>query len=85
MRLFVEKEKMKGCINDNKQCTDLYLPRKCQYSNKIIDAKDKSSVQISLANITNGTVDITDTKQVVLCGFIRGKGESDFALEKILK
>ena len=50
---------MKGCINDNRQCTDLYLPRKCQYSNKIIDAKDKSSVQISLANITKGTVDLT--------------------------
>ncbi len=76
---------MKGCINDNGKCTDPYLPRKCQYSNRIIDSKDRSSVQIALANIKGGKVDLNDTKQVVISGFVRSKGESDFALEKILR
>jgi hypothetical protein len=33
-----------GMINDEKQVVDPYLPRKCEFTNKILEAKDRSSV-----------------------------------------
>ena len=40
-----EKE---GMFNDKNECVDLYIPRKCSVTNKIIHAKDKASVQINV-------------------------------------
>ena len=40
-----EKE---GMFNDKNECVDLYIPRKCSVTNKIIHAKDKASVQINI-------------------------------------
>jgi small subunit ribosomal protein S21e len=86
LRLFKETTEMKGSLRDDGTCTDLYLPRKCMYSGKIIDSKDKSSVQLSLAPLSKGTVDLNGERhQVIIGGFVRGKGQGDYALEKVLK
>jgi hypothetical protein len=39
------KEKpMTGMLNDEGKPVDLYIPRKCDYTHKLLDSKDKSSV-----------------------------------------
>jgi hypothetical protein len=40
-----------GMLNDDKEMVDLYIPRKCAATNRILHAKDKSSVQINIAEV----------------------------------
>ncbi len=37
--------------NDQKQYVDLYVPRRCFATNKLLDAKDNASVQITLSDV----------------------------------
>lgn len=65
---------------------DLYIPRKCQATNRLIDCKDTASVQITLNTDGYNLKDEKDQNilTVVLSGFVRSKGNSDAALNKIL-
>ena len=65
---------------------DLYIPRKCEATNRLIDCKDTASVQITLNTDGLNLEKKEDQKNftVVLSGFIRSKGNSDAALNKIL-
>ena len=65
---------------------DLYIPRKCEATNRLIDCKDTASVQITL-NTDGLNVDKKGDQKnftVILSGFVRSKGNSDTALNKIL-
>jgi len=42
---------MTGCVNIDKKMTDIYLPRKCDFTDRIIASKDHSSIQISLCDV----------------------------------
>ncbi len=42
---------MKGCSNQDNKVTDLYLPRKCDYTDRLITPKDNSSVQITICDV----------------------------------
>jgi hypothetical protein len=44
--------KMKGTINQENKLTDIYLPRKCDYTDRIITSKDHSSIQLQVADVT---------------------------------
>jgi hypothetical protein len=44
-------KKMHGCVNEEKKLTDIYLPRKCEYSDKVITSKDRSSIQLSICEV----------------------------------
>ena len=73
--------------NSEGQYVDLYIPRKCQATNRLIDCKDTASVQITLnTDGLNLEKQKDDQKNitVVLSGFVRSKGNSDAALNKIL-
>ena len=37
--------------NDEKKIVDLYIPRKCSATNRLITAKDSASVQIDIADV----------------------------------
>jgi hypothetical protein len=37
--------------NELKQYVDLYIPRRCYATNKLLDSKDHASVQISLNDV----------------------------------
>ena len=65
---------------------DLYIPRKCEATNRLIDCKDTASVQITLNTDGLNVVKKGDQKNftVILSGFVRSKGNSDAALNKIL-
>ena len=73
--------------NSAGEYVDLYIPRKCEATNRLIDCKDTASVQITLntdgLNLENQK-DEQKKLTVVLSGFVRSKGNSDAALNKIL-
>lgn len=76
---------MVGMINDEHELVDSYLPRKCDYTNKILNAKDKSSVQINIASVDANGKATGKFETVVLSGFLRQKGQSAGAFEHVLK
>lgn len=47
--------KMKGCLNLDNKLTDIYLPRKCDFTDKIITSKDHASIQLSVCDVTHST------------------------------
>ena len=38
--------------NDEQKIVDLYIPRKCSATNRLISAQDHSSVQIDIAEVS---------------------------------
>ena len=73
--------------NSNGEYVDLYIPRKCEATNRLIDCKDTASVQITLNTDGLNLEKQKDDKKnftVVLSGFVRSRGNSDAALNKIL-
>ena len=73
--------------NSAGEYVDLYIPRKCEATNRLIDCKDTASVQITLNTDGLNLEKQKDDKKnftVVLSGFVRSKGNSDAALNKIL-
>lgn len=73
--------RMKGCINDKHKLTDIYLPRKCDYTDKIITSKDRSSIQLNICDVNDdGTINLGKSTIVTICGFVRSTGQSDAAL-----
>lgn len=78
--------KMKGIVNDKHKCTDIFLPRKCDYTDRVITSKDYSSVRISICDVKeDGTIDLSKSNLVTLCGYVRGTGQSDTALDKVMR
>mmetsp|Transcript_31382 Transcript_31382/g.76894 ORF Transcript_31382/g.76894 Transcript_31382/m.76894 type:complete len:83 (-) Transcript_31382:361-609(-) len=71
--------------NDAKQIVDLYIPRKCSATNRLITAKDHSSVQINIGKVDEHGQYTGEFDTVALCGFIRGKGLADDAFYRIVK
>lgn len=70
--------------NDSGEVVDVYIPRKCTYTNRIIGARDFSSVQITVAEVDEKTGRTTgETKKYALSGFVRAMGESDDALNRL--
>ena len=66
---------------------DLYIPRKCHATNRLLDCKDTASVQITLntegLNLENKKDDQKNLT-IVVSGFVRTKGNADAALNKFL-
>jgi len=78
-----QKNKMQ---NENGENVDLYVPRKCNWSNRLVEAKDHSSVQINIANVDPVTGLATgDATPFCLVGYIRDISEGDMALTELVK
>lgn len=72
--------------NENGENVDLYVPRKCSYTNRLIQAKDHASVQINVANVDPVTGVMTgDSNVYCLAGYIRFKSEGDMALTTLVR
>ena len=74
--------------NSEGKYVDLYIPRKCHATNRLIDCKDTASVQITLntdgLDLENKEDDEKKNLTMVISGFVRTKGNSDAALNKFL-
>ena len=85
-RLSNQKKEMKGNVNEEKILTDIYLPRKCQYSDRIITPTDKSSIHLNICGVNaDGTIDLNRVSIIPISGFVRQKGYGDVALESVLR
>merc|ERR1711981_489009 len=72
--------------NDAGEYVDMYIPRKCSASNRLIHAKDHASVQMNIAEVDETTGRMTGQyKTYAICGAIRGVGESDDSLARLAK
>ncbi|XP_032828804.1 small ribosomal subunit protein eS21 [Petromyzon marinus] len=72
--------------NDTGEFVDLYVPRKCSASNRIIAAKDHASVQMNIAEVDPSTGRFNGQyKTYAICGPIRRMGESDDCILRLAK
>ena len=67
--------------NDKGENVDLYIPRKCSWTNRIIGCKDHSSIQINIAHLDENGVVTSGATTFALSGEVREKGESDSVLD----
>lgn len=69
--------------NQQGQVVDLYIPRRCSETSRIITSKDHSSVQINIGLVDgNGKYQSGQFKTVALTGKVRAGGESDNAVNR---
>uniref|UniRef100_A0A667I3Z6 Small ribosomal subunit protein eS21 n=1 Tax=Lynx canadensis TaxID=61383 RepID=A0A667I3Z6_LYNCA len=62
--------------NDAGEFVDLYVPRKCSASNRIIGAKDHASIQMNVAEVDKVTGRFNGQfKTYAICGAIRRMGD----------
>ena len=72
--------------NEAGENVDLYVPRKCSWTNRLVKAKDHSSVQINVANVDPVTgVATGDFTPYCMAGDIRFKSEVDMALTTLVQ
>ncbi|CAO1622788.1 unnamed protein product [Parajaminaea phylloscopi] len=70
--------------NVNGDLVDLYVPRKCAATGRIIEAKDHASVQIAVADIDEQGRQIQGSSTLFpLSGYVRRAGESDDSLNRL--
>jgi small subunit ribosomal protein S21e len=55
------------------------------WTNRIIAAKDHSSVQIAVGRVNANGVYTGENDNYALAGYIRGKGEGDLALTELVR
>ncbi|KAF1978887.1 ribosomal protein S21e [Bimuria novae-zelandiae CBS 107.79] len=67
--------------NERGELVDLYIPRKCSATGRIIKPKDHASAQISIAKY-NGRY-TGENQTYALCGFVRAMGEADDSLNRL--
>jgi len=70
-------------VNDEGKLIDLYIPRKCSATNRVITAKDHASVQIAIAHLDQHGVVNGSHAIVAFSGFLREQGQSDAALNRL--
>ncbi|TFK76504.1 ribosomal protein S21e, partial [Pluteus cervinus] len=62
---------------------DLYVPRKCSATNRLITSKDHASVQINIADVDSNGRALSTSTTFVLCGQVRSQGESDDSTNRL--
>lgn len=68
------------------ELVDLFVPRKCAATGRLIEAKDHASVQIAIAEVDdNGKIIPGQVNNVPICGAVRHQAESDDSLNRILQ
>ena len=71
--------------NDKKEIVDLYTPRKCSWTNRIITATDRGAVQFRVAHTNKEGIANGDYTYIVLSGKLRSRGEADLAVNELVK
>ncbi|GKC73826.1 40S ribosomal protein S21-2-like protein, partial [Tanacetum coccineum] len=69
--------------NEEGQNMDLYIPRKCSATNRLITSKDHASVQINVGHLDESGRYTGQFSTFALCGFVRAQGDADSALDRL--
>ncbi|XP_004487852.3 small ribosomal subunit protein eS21y [Cicer arietinum] len=80
LRRFKKNLKMQ---NEDGQITELYIPRKCSATNRLITAKDHASVQINIGHLDESGVYNGHFSTFALCGYVRAQGDADSGLDRL--
>mmetsp|Transcript_2769 Transcript_2769/g.3986 ORF Transcript_2769/g.3986 Transcript_2769/m.3986 type:complete len:92 (+) Transcript_2769:113-388(+) len=75
-------ERKPGMINNDNELVDIYIPRKCTATNKLIGAKDHASVQIQIGYVDENGVYTGENSIVNLSGKVRSNSQADDALNR---
>ena len=71
--------------NDQGQIMDLYIPRKCSWTNKILASNDYGSVQFNVGHVDPKTGIYTGTfTPICLSGKVRKNGGADLAVNELV-
>mmetsp|Transcript_11077 Transcript_11077/g.26270 ORF Transcript_11077/g.26270 Transcript_11077/m.26270 type:complete len:83 (-) Transcript_11077:114-362(-) len=68
-------------INEEGETVDLYIPRKCSWTNKLIQARDHASVQINIGHLDESGIYSKEYTTFALSGKVRAMGEADSAID----
>ena len=72
--------------NDKKEIVDLYIPRKCSWTNRLITATDRGAVQFRIAHVNKDGYMVKDSfTYISLSGKLRARGEADMAVNELAK
>ncbi|TVU47070.1 hypothetical protein EJB05_06650, partial [Eragrostis curvula] len=69
--------------NEEGKMVDLYVPRKCSATNRIITAKDHASVQINIGHLDENGLYNGQFTTFALSGFVRAQGDADGSLDRL--
>ncbi|EFJ15472.1 hypothetical protein SELMODRAFT_271040 [Selaginella moellendorffii] len=69
--------------NEEGENVDLYIPRKCSSTNRLITSKDHASVQINVGHLDSQGVYIGKYTTFAFCGAVRSQGDVDSALDRL--
>ena len=72
-----------GTVNDDGQNVDLYIPRKCHASHRLIPAFDHGAIQIAIGDVDENGLYSGTSRIVCISGFLRSQGESDHAINHL--
>jgi len=64
---------------------DLYIPRKCSWTNRLIAAKDRASIQINVGKLDAEGKFSGDSEMFAISGYVRANAESDIALTQLIE
>ncbi|CAI9090017.1 OLC1v1024698C1 [Oldenlandia corymbosa var. corymbosa] len=81
--LKVLRKKFAKMQNEEGQNMDLYIPRKCSATNRLITSKDHASVQLNIGHLDEHGVYTGNFSTFALCGFVRAQGDADSALDRL--
>ncbi|KAF7291001.1 40S ribosomal protein S21 [Mycena chlorophos] len=79
----VRRHPKKIMENDQGVLVDLYVPRKCSATNRLITSKDHASVQISVVDVDANGRALNTSTTFALCGQVRSQGESDDSINRL--
>lgn len=66
-----------GIYNEQGKAVDLYIPRKCAITNRLIGPKDHASVQITINHLNENGVICSEKSSFCISGEPRLSGSSD--------
>jgi len=72
-----------GTYNDEGKNVDLYIPRKCSATQRIVTAQDYASIQVNVGVVDENGVFTGQTKTYILSGDVRKRGEADQAINRL--
>lgn len=71
--------------NEDRKIVDLYIPRKCSATNRIIGPNDCSSIQMNIAEVDDNGVATKGVLKFYISGDVRRQGMSDGCLNRLFK
>ncbi|KAI8339052.1 30S ribosomal protein S21e [Chlamydoabsidia padenii] len=69
--------------NSEGKLVDIYIPRKCSATNRLIIASDHASIQLNVADVNEEGRAVNTFSTYALCGFVRKEAEADDSINRL--